>query len=128
LIYVDTSVVLAQILSEDVAPPEAFWAESLVSSRLLEYETWNRLHAHAASNSHGAVAHAVLAELSFLELSHLVLSRALDAFPVPLRTLDALHLASADYLRRQGQNVQVASYDERLRTCAEQMGFSIWSP
>lgn len=88
MIYVDTSVVLAQILSEDQAPPEAFWRESLVSSRLLEYETWNRLHAHDASTSHGAVARALLAELSFLELSHLVLSRALDAFPVPKRALD----------------------------------------
>lgn len=128
MICADTSVVLARILSEDQAPPEAFWSESLVSSRLLEYETWDRLHAHDASNSHGVVARAVLAELSFLELSSPVLSRALDPFPAPIRTLDALNLTSADYLRRHGQDLKVASYDERFRKSAQQMGFALWSP
>lgn len=126
MIYLDTSVVLAQILSEDRVPTDALWNETLVSSRLLEYETWNRLHAHGAAVSHGNTARAVLAELAFLELSPIVLSRALEAFPVPVRTLDALHLASAEYLQRQGQRLQVASYDERLLNCARRLGIAIW--
>ena len=44
LIYVDTSVVLAHLLSEDRPPPQAMWRESLVSSRLLVYEAWNRVN------------------------------------------------------------------------------------
>lgn len=126
MIYLDTSVVLAQILSEDRVPTDALWNETLVSSRLLEYETWNRLHAHGAAVSHGNTARAVLAELAFLELSPIVLSRALEPFPVPVRTLDALHLASAEYLQRQGQRLQVASYDERLLNCARRLGIDIW--
>ena len=45
MIYVDTSVLLAELLAEDQHPSEAFWAGVLVSSRLAEYELWARLHA-----------------------------------------------------------------------------------
>jgi hypothetical protein len=38
VIYLDTSVALAEILAEDRKPPESLWAETLVASRLLEYE------------------------------------------------------------------------------------------
>jgi hypothetical protein len=43
VIYLDTSVVLAQLLAEDRRPPAALWTEVLVSSRLLEYELATRL-------------------------------------------------------------------------------------
>jgi len=49
-----------------------------------------------------------------LELTPTVLARALDPFPRPVRTLDALHLASIEYLRGAGQEVSLASYDARL--------------
>jgi hypothetical protein len=58
-------------------------------------------------------------------MTHSVLSRALEPFPAPVRTLDALHLASAVFLRAQGQQVAVASYDDRLLTAARQLGFQI---
>ncbi len=45
MIYLDTSVVLAQILADDRAPPEDLWEEPLVTSRLLQYEVWTRIHA-----------------------------------------------------------------------------------
>ena len=38
MIYLDTSVVLAQLLAEDRIPPAGLWRQSLVSSRLLQYE------------------------------------------------------------------------------------------
>jgi len=37
LIYLDSSVALAQLFGEGRSPPEALWQEPLVSSRLLEY-------------------------------------------------------------------------------------------
>ena len=126
MIYLDTSVALAQILAEDLAPPESLWKEELLSSRLLEYELWNRLHARGLGSSHGEAARAVLAEIAFLELSPHTLGRALEPFPAPVRTLDALHLASAQYLRQQGQKVLIAAYDERLLACARKMGIEIY--
>jgi hypothetical protein len=50
-------------------------------------------------------------------LAHL-LARALEPFPRAVRTLDALHLASIDFLRNQGQSVTLASYDTRQLNCA----------
>jgi len=38
MIYLDTSVVLAELLAEDERPPDSLWDDTLVSSRLLEYE------------------------------------------------------------------------------------------
>lgn len=114
MIYVDTSVVLVHLLAEDRRPPEAFWADDLVASRLLAYEAWNRLHALGLADSHASDLTAILGHLSMLELVPEVLARALQPFAVPVRTLDALHLASASFLESRGQSVFLASYDARL--------------
>lgn len=50
-----------------------------------------------------------------------VLARALEPFPVPVRTLDALHLASLAFLRSQGVSIELASYDERMLEAARKM-------
>lgn len=125
MIYLDTSVALAHLLAEDRCPPDDLWSEVLVSSRLIEYELWTRLHARGLAGSHGAAARALLARLAMLELSPHVLARVLEPFPIAVRTLDALHLASADFLRGQKQTVEIASYDERMSSAARKMGFSI---
>lgn len=118
MIYLDASVALAHLFLEDRCPPDGFWDKTLAASRLLEYEVWTVLHARAFAESHGEAATALLGRIAFLELSPPVLIRALEAFPAPVRTLDALHLASADYLRRHGQTVELATYDHRLSDAA----------
>lgn len=125
MIYLDTSVALAHFLGEDRTPAPDLWREALVSSRLLEYEFWNRLHARGLSKTHADGARTLLARISFMELSPIVLARALEPFPVAVRTLDALHLASVDYLRSRNQTAALATYDERLATCAKAMGLSL---
>lgn len=123
MIYLDTSVALAQLLAEDRRPPPALWREPIVSSRLLEYEIWNRLRARGLGASHGDLAWGLLARLALLELARPVLARALEPFPVPVRTLDALHLASAEFLRSQGEALRVASYDDRFVAAALALDF-----
>ena len=118
MIYLDSSVALAQLLAEDRAPPEALWDEPLVSSRLLQYEVWNRLHATGLARSHAEDAHALINRIAFLDLVPTVLTRALEPFPTRVRSLDALHLASIEFLRSQGQNVELATYDGRMATAA----------
>jgi hypothetical protein len=56
-----------------------------------------------------------------------VLTRALQPFPVPVRTLDTIHLAAIEFIRAQKQSVQLASYDERLLTVARLLGIAEWS-
>ena len=125
MIYLDTSVALAQLLAEDRYPPEALWRESLVSSRLLEYEVWTRIHSRNLGASHADYARDLLNRIAFLELTPPVLARALEPFPVPVRTLDALHLASVIFLRNQHQDVSLASYDERLGAVAARLGIPL---
>jgi predicted nucleic acid-binding protein len=118
LIYIDTSVALAHLLAEDRVPPEALWREPLISSRLIEYEIWTRIHARRLTRSHADEVRALLSRLALVELASPVLARALEPFPRALKTLDALHLASIDFLRHQGQSVTLASYDTRQVNCA----------
>jgi predicted nucleic acid-binding protein len=126
LIYLDTSVALAHLLAEDRTPPEQLWQEDLISSRLLEYEIWTRIHARKLSRSHADEVRSLLGRVALVELSPAVLARALEPFPKPVRTLDALHLASMEFLRKQGQRVSVAVYDDRLLDAARALRFPLY--
>jgi len=126
VIDLDTSIALAHLLAEDRVPPERLWHEDLISSRLLEYEIWTRIHARKLTRSHGDEARSLLNRIALVELSPPVLLRALEPFRNPVRTLDALHLASMDFLRRQGQRISVASYDGRLIDAARALRIPIY--
>ena len=125
MIYLDTSVLLARLFAEGRSPPDVFWSQTFVSSRLLEFEVFNRVHARGAGASHAADARHFIDRVSLLELSARVLARALLPFPLPVRTLDALHLATMDFLRDQGQTLVVATYDQRLAAAAMALGFPL---
>ena len=125
MIYLDTSVALAHILAEDRVPPAALWEQSLIASRLLEYEIWTRLHARRLGESHNEDARALIGRVALIELVPPVLARALEPFPVPIRTLDALHLASIEFMRLQGQTIELASYDDRLLLASKALGIPV---
>jgi predicted nucleic acid-binding protein len=125
VIYLDSSVVLARILVEDRRPHPSLWQDLVFSSRLLEYEVWVRLNARELHRSHGNVATALINRITLIELKPEVLERALEPFPLPLRTLDALHLASIEFLRSREQSVELASYDSRLTTAARALGIPV---
>lgn len=127
MIYLDTSVALAQLFAEDRRPPAALWDDDLVSSRLLEFELWTRVHARGLAASHGDVVRLLLGRVTFLELVRPVIARALEPFPTAVRTLDALHLATAMFLFERGHEVQVSTYDARMRRAAESMGLVLFS-
>jgi predicted nucleic acid-binding protein len=125
VIYLDTSVALAHLLAEDRRPPADLWSRPLVSSQLLEYEVWTRIHARDLGGSHGDLVRQLLGRVSVLELIGEVLGRAGEPFPVPVRTLDALHLASFSFLRRQGVRLALATYDARLEAAARALDFAV---
>ncbi|MBN1443341.1 MAG: PIN domain-containing protein [Planctomycetes bacterium] len=125
MIYLDTSVALAQLLADDRSPPDRLWSETLVSSRLLVYEIWVRINARGLARSHREAVDDLLGRVSFIELEPAMLARALEPFPVRVRTLDALHLASLEFLRSLGQEVELATYDQRMLDAARSQGIPI---
>jgi hypothetical protein len=118
MIYLDSSVALAQLFAEDRQPPADLWSETLTASRLLQYEVWARVHARRLEVPHGGKVRDLLDGVAYVELSPTVLARALEPFPVPVRTLDALHLATIDFVQGRGQAIELASYDARLLAAA----------
>ena len=126
MIYLDSSVVLAHLLTEDRRPPPQLWDETLVSSRLVEYEIWTRLHALGHGGSKANLARELIASLQLVELAPNVLTRVLEPFPIALRTLDALHLATVEFVRRQAGRVELASYDQRLLAAAQALGVAAY--
>ena len=124
MIYIDSSVLLADLFVELRSPPETLWEEDLASSRLLVYEVWNRVNSRGLMMSHGDRAQGLLARVNLTEMSQPALARALVPFPIAVRTLDALHLATIEFLRVQGETVELASYDHRLIAAAQALGIS----
>jgi predicted nucleic acid-binding protein len=127
VIYLDTSVLLAQLLAEDRSPPASMWQQPLVASRLLEYEMWTRIHARGLGGSHGQAARALIGRLALVELAPTILARVLEPFPISVRTLDAIHLASLEFVRSRGQAVELASYDERMLAAARALRIPLFA-
>jgi hypothetical protein len=125
VIYLDSSVVLAHVFVEPRAAPASLWEQELVSSQLLEYEVWNRIHVRGVKRAHD-LARELFARIDLFELDAERLARALEPFPVAVRTLDSLHLATIEYLRRQQPDVELASFDRRMIAAARALGIALY--
>jgi predicted nucleic acid-binding protein len=127
MIYLDSSVALAYLLAEDRYPSHALWDQAIVSSRLLECEVWTRINARRLQDSHGDAVRGLIGRIAIIEMVPPVLRRALEPFPAPVRTLDAIHLAAIEFIGSQGASVQLASYDQRLIGVARLLGIAEWN-
>jgi hypothetical protein len=123
--YIDSSVALAHIFVENRRAPDALWSEPLTASRLLHYEVWTRVNARQLTRSHADKVRELLSVVTIVEMTPLVLARALEPYSIPMRTLDALHLATIDFLQNQGQRVELATYDQRLLSAARALAIPI---
>ena len=137
-LYAESSAVLAWLLGEPTMG--AVWshlssAETVFSSELTLIEC-DRVLIRAVvtgqiSETDGADRRAALADASahwtLLRVDADVVMRARRPFPVePIRTLDALHLASALVARAAQPGVAVLSLDERVRKCGASLGFAVF--
>jgi uncharacterized protein len=68
----------------------------------------------------------VLTRLELIRISDRLLTAAGSLLPVELRTLDAIHVATAQQL---GSDLaRVVTYDERMRAAAQAVGCSVAAP
>ena len=127
IVYAESSAVLAWLLEEDGADPVTpvlKAAELVVTSDLTLVEV-ERTLVRAATTGRLTPAHVALAAARLhaaarywllVRLSGSILARAREPFPVePVRTLDALHLASVLETREAVRGLAVLSLDERIR-------------
>ena len=75
------------------------------------------------ARSHGDAE--FVGRVALLELVSPVMTRALEPFPTPVRTPDALHLASTEFLRERPAT-RLATYDSRQATAAKAMGIALY--
>ena len=137
-VYLDTSVVLLALLGAgDTVPGWGAW-DGAYSSELMGVEarrTLDRLRLERALDDGGlADAHESLAAteraIGVIRLTPAVLRRAGQPMPTFVKTLDAIHLASALLLeeRRDGGLV-FGTHDRRQATAARALGFDVlWAP
>ena len=132
--YIDTSALVRVILREPGALDDLRSYETLVSSELLAVEsarTIDRLRLQGALTvEEAAVRLRTITEwLEAIDLVLLrppVLSRASEPLPIPLGTLDAIHLATALIWReRMGALATVATHDSALGLAARTFGFDV---
>lgn len=136
-IYAETSAVLRWLFGETGGDDvRVVMAEStkVTSSRLTLIEA-RRVVRRAERDgrftaAQGADVLAVFAQAAstwaVLEVSEQVARRAEDVFPhEPVRTLDALHLASALFLRQSIPDLAILTADERIRANASLLGFRV---
>src|SRR5436190_11620415 len=132
--YLDTSALLRIVLREPGALDDLRSYDGLVSSELIAVEstrTIDRLRLQGSLTP--AEASARLRTISeWLEAIDLVLlrppvlSRASEPMPMPLGTLDALHLATALIWRdRVGALPAMATHDAALGSAARAFGFDV---
>ena len=60
--------------------------------------------------------------LDLLELSTQIKQRAMDPFPVQVRTLDALHIATALAVAADASGTALFSHDKGMNLCARCLG------
>jgi predicted nucleic acid-binding protein len=132
--YVDTSALLRIVLREPGALDELRSYDALVSSELIAVEsarTIDRLRLHGSLSPEEAAARlrTITEWLEAIDLVLLrppVLSRTSEPMPVPLGTLDALHLATALIWRdRIGPLPVMATHDTALGLAARAFGFDV---
>ena len=129
LLYLDSSAIVKMVLRETESP--ALLAvlprfAGIVSSSLAAVEVHRAVRRAPQDPALLQRSRQVLAGIDLLRLDDAILSAAAELEPPLLRTLDALHLASALSL---GDDLSVmAVYDGRLADAARSIGLEVLSP
>jgi predicted nucleic acid-binding protein len=129
LIYLDSSAIVKLILEEAETAALKEWLgarpqEIMISSTLFEVEVPRALH--RVPNFQRGRALGVMTRISRREMSGVIRSRAATIPDPGLRSLDAIHLATA--LELSPELSAFVAYDKRLLTAAEGVELPVASP
>lgn len=128
LAYLDTSALVKLVVREeetDALRAEIDQRPSLVASRLALLEA-RRAVARKPVEGVASTLADVLGVMTWIDITLAILDQAADAAPPALRSLDAIHLATA--LSLADADVDVITYDERLADAARANGLTVVQP
>lgn len=129
MIYLDSSALMKLIRSEDETAALSDWLQerpeqTVVTSELGRVEVLRA--ARRVGDQVSTEARAVVGDLDLVPLNRAVQDLACDIADPLLRTLDALHLASAVLL---GEELSAfVAYDDRLATAARAASLPVSAP
>jgi len=133
--YVETSALLAAILEGDPAALSSLQNDANYIASSLTFAEGARVlvRAVAAGDMTTLTASSKMSDLRIFErrcdriaISDPVLARLASPFPVePLRSLDAIHLATALALGAPPASITFVSCDRRVRANAAALGFAL---
>lgn len=136
-VYAESSAVAAWLLGEPGSDPvreQLAAAEIVLSSDLTLVEcervlirahSSGRITEAAAADRRGRLSQ-VAEHWAVLALGAEIVRRARRPFPLePIRTLDALHLATALQARALVPETRLLSLDDRVRNCGKELGFEL---
>lgn len=128
MIYLDASAIYKLIVEErESRSLRKFLAEhsGKVSSALARVEVERALQRTHSMELRRQLTAAILGQVNLLTISDAIVSQAGTVGTPDLRSLDAIHLATA--LSVPGLQGMVA-YDRRLARAAEAAGLRVWAP
>jgi predicted nucleic acid-binding protein len=136
-IYAESSAVLAWLLGEETGHSvrEALQHAELVMASDLTLVECDRVLIHAVTTreideataaDRRAHLNAAASHWHLWRVTPDIIERARHPFPAePIRTLDAIHLASALAVRSAVPGLELLSLDDRIRRAAKQLGFHV---
>lgn len=126
--YLDTSAAVKLVVAERGSKPLRGWLESrdgqIISSDLLRTELLRTVRRAAPEQM--VQARAVLDAVTLMTVPTSVFERAATVEPELVRSLDALHLASALELADELEGL--VTYDHGMATAAKALGVAVVSP
>jgi predicted nucleic acid-binding protein len=128
VIYVDSSVALAALFAETDRPPDTLWDAPCIASRLTDLEVRVRAAARRLPASAMDDMEQILARIEWVEVSALTMSLIYQSPPAGVRTLDAIHLATLEFVNRELGHTVLATYDSRLARAAAALDFTVVEP
>jgi len=129
LLYLDSSAIVKLVVAE----PESAalfallekWPER-ISSALARVEVPRALRRATSAAGAGERGEQVLRRLGLVRMDDQILAHATRLAPPELRTLDAIHLATA--LSVESDLAALVTYDHRLADAASAARVTVWAP
>jgi predicted nucleic acid-binding protein len=133
--YIESSALLAALLEGEIDARQALRGDGLRVSSALTFAECARaiIRSRVAGRLTPAEERAALRWLrayerrcAIVSVTDAVLTRAGRPYPVePIRTLDAVHLATAELLGEPPQFVTIVTRDARVRDNARALGYAV---